>query len=831
VTAVSVAQRAPLDAAGEGLGAADFRCLAGHGLGDAQNSYLHSIAWFRGRAYVGTSRHALPLLKLFPPREPPALDPWPVPAPPRVEDLDLHGEIFAVDPGAGSVQLVHRSPDLGSRTGGLVPRELGYRGMTVFQGASDAEPALYVSSISSVARGTAARLLRSADGETFEPVGEPGLGNPDVATFRSLVAFGGHLYAAPTGEGTRWNTVRNPVLLRTDDPVAPDWELVCPPGFGDPGNAGIFEVAEFDGCLYVGTFNAVEGFQVWRSAEPSSDPGAWAKVIERGAYRGPFNEIALSMYPFQGALYIGTGIQNGGYDRNNGVGPAAAELIRLWPDGAWELIVGQPRRTPDGVKRPLSGAGAGFDNPFAGYFWRMVEHDRWLYATTYDWTVFLPYAQRLPVGVRRMMREVGSERMVAEGGGFTLLRSRDGTDWSVVSGNGLGNPYNHGGRTLLSTPDGLLLGTANPFGPQVAARLMNGWTYTDNPSGGAELWLGRSRPVAEHDPRTGSRRRNGVSRGVTLVTGATGFLGTALLDELLARGDYVRVFATPDTVDQLEEPDSVELVLGDIGDEHALSKAVRRARTIYHLAGVLPGASREKLATVNVHGTERLLQAQREHGHATRVVLASSVAVYEGAFNSDAWPLTEQSKLGPASGPAQLRAYGESKIAAERLLLHHAEADGFEPVILRPSTCYGPGNAGFVETIEALLDRDPREPGDEDPFPVQLLHVTDAGTAFRLAGTIPAAAGETITVAGTEALEYPQLRALCRRLAGMAEPQREPGLGLAATRGRYRRPYDISRAWRILRFHPRVSLAEGLVEVVAVACGDGGIEEIACAPS
>jgi nucleoside-diphosphate-sugar epimerase len=801
----------------DGLAAADFTCLAGNGLGDAQNSYAHSLAWFRGRAYVGTSRNALALLKLFPPRQPPALDPWPVPVPARVEDLDLHGEILTVDPRVGNAEVVHRSPDLESRTGGLVPRELGYRGMTVFQGRSDAEPALYVSSISSVARGGGARLLRSGDGETFEPVSAPGLGNPAIATFRSLVAFGGHLYVAPTGEGTRWNTVRSPILVRSDDPAAGEWELACPPGFGDAGNAGIFEVAEFDGCLYAGTFNALDGFQVWRSAEPSTEPGSWTKVLERGAQRGPHNEMVISMCPFQGALYIGTGIQNGGYDRTNGVGPAAAELIRLWPDGSWDLIVGEPRRTPDGVKRPLSGAGAGFDNGFAGYVWRMAEHDGWLYATTFDWSVFLPYAHRPPAGVRRMMRRLGAERMVTQCGGFTLLRSRDGTDWTVVSGDGLGNPYNHGGRTLLSTPSGLLLGTANPFGPQVAARLMNGWTYTDNPSGGAELWLGRPRPQRRATwPATSLRGHTDGRRGMTLVTGATGFLGSALLAELLARGEHVRVMATADTVDRINDPDSVELVVGDIGDGGALARAVRGARTVYHLAGALPGASREALAAVNVHGTARLLRALREDGHVSRVVLASSVAVYEGAFIPDDWPLTEHSALGPRRGPAQLRAYGESKIAAERLLCRHARADGYEPVILRPSTCYGPGNADFAEMVDELLGRPDGRAGDRGSFPVQLLHVSDAAEAFRLAGTVAAAAGETMTLAGAEAVEYRQLQALCRRLAGIVELD-EPELGLVGTWRRYRRPYDVSRARQVLGFQPRVSLAEGMREIVALA--------------
>ena len=50
------------------------------------------------------------------------------------------------------------------------------------------------------------------------------------------------------------------------------------------------------------------------------------------------------------------------------------------------------------------------------------------------------------------------------------------------------NAYNYGVRTLVSSRHGLFVGTANPFGPEVPARLARGWTYVENPSGGAEVW-------------------------------------------------------------------------------------------------------------------------------------------------------------------------------------------------------------------------------------------------------------------------------------------------------------------------------------------------------
>jgi hypothetical protein len=475
----------------EGLRASDFRRIAANGFGDPQNSYAHSMAEFRDEIYVGTSRHILALLKLFPPVDAAAMDPWPVKVPPSVEQLDLRAQIWRWSQRAPRWEPVHTSPEIAGRNGRPVPRDLGYRGMAVFRGHSDPAPALYVSCLSSVSRGTGARILRSEDGLGFHPVGEPGLGNTNVATFRSLVAFDDHLFVAPAGEGTTWNVTRAPAILRSGDPARGEWTQTCVPGFGDPTNDGIFELEVFDHHLYAGTFNHSLGYQIWKTPATGAAPCRWTKVLERGAYRGSLNEMAMSMCEFNGALYVGSGLQNGGYDRTYRIGPAASELIRIYPDDTWDLVTGTARDTPHGRKLPVSGLGSGFDNFFNGYIWRMVVHDGWLYVGTFDWSVFLLFAQRrrmLP-WLQKHVDEHGVEKIVRQQGGFDLWRSRDGKTWSPVTLSGLNNPYNYGVRTLVSARQGLFVGTANPFAPEVPAHLARGWTYVENPDGGAEVWL------------------------------------------------------------------------------------------------------------------------------------------------------------------------------------------------------------------------------------------------------------------------------------------------------------------------------------------------------
>ena len=281
------------------------------------------------------------------------------------------------------------------------------------------------------------------------------------------------------------------VIYASHDPAAGQWEPVTDFAFGDLSNKSVHELCAWGDYLYAGTLNH-EGFQLWRSRCEGEPPYEWEQVLTRGAWRGPENQGVLSMCPFKGSLYIGTGIQGGGIDKANKIGPAAAEVIRLNEDLSWDLIVGEPRDTPDGRKEPLSGRHAGFDNFFNGYIWRMCEHEGWLYASTFEWSAWLGYVKqsRWPGAFASLLAYVTPKTMFDNGAGFDLYRSNDGVNWVPVTTNGMGNPYNMGLRTLESTPYGLFLGTANPWGPKVMP--LDGDKYVFNPRGGCEVFLGRS---------------------------------------------------------------------------------------------------------------------------------------------------------------------------------------------------------------------------------------------------------------------------------------------------------------------------------------------------
>ena len=160
------------------------------------------------------------------------------------------------------------------------------------------------------------------------------------------------------------------------------------------------------------------------------------------------------MATFKGALYVGSGIQGGGVDTQNRVGPAPPELIRIHPDGSWDLLVGDSRDTPDGRKECLSGYLPGFDNFFNGYFWRLCEHEGWLYVSTFEWSSILGYANRRgwPQAFTNIINYVDPQTILDNQSGFDLYRSYDGENWVPVTTNGMDNPYNMGLRTMVSSP-------------------------------------------------------------------------------------------------------------------------------------------------------------------------------------------------------------------------------------------------------------------------------------------------------------------------------------------------------------------------------------------
>ncbi len=184
---------------------------------------------------------------------------------------------------------------------------------------------------------------------------------------------------------------------------------------------------------------------------------------------------------------------------------------------------------------------------------------------------------------------------------------------------------------------------------------------------------------------------------VTLVTGATGFIGRYVVQQLLDRGRAVRVLVR--RPEALPEPArrQVEVVAGDVRDEAALAQAVRGAHTILHLAACAKAWSRDpgEFLAVNVRAVGNLLQLAEAEG-VERLVHVSTILTlppYKAAW---------------INGRSQdLTPYELSKRIGERLVEGYATS-GRHAAIVHPTRVYGPGplhDANGVTRAVALYHR------------------------------------------------------------------------------------------------------------------------------
>jgi len=167
-----------------------------------------------------------------------------------------------------------------------------------------------------------------------------------------------------------------------------------------------------------------------------------------------------------------------------------------------------------------------------------------------------------------------------------------------------------------------------------------------------------------------------------LVTGASGFLGSHIAEQLSASGRNVRVLVRPSSNTKfLETLSNVEFAPGSVEDKASVLKAADGVTGIIHAAGLVKAKSADEFRRINTEGTENLIAAAKKQlGTLKRFVLVSSQAV-GGPSGLDRTPVRIGSETEPVT------AYGRSKLAAERALLAATEVPS---VILRPPAIYGP---------------------------------------------------------------------------------------------------------------------------------------------
>jgi dihydroflavonol-4-reductase len=168
---------------------------------------------------------------------------------------------------------------------------------------------------------------------------------------------------------------------------------------------------------------------------------------------------------------------------------------------------------------------------------------------------------------------------------------------------------------------------------------------------------------------------------VLLVTGAAGFVGAALVAELVRQGLPVRA-GVRDPRRPANLPEDVPRVRTELDDEQSLRAAVAGCEGVFHVAGSIRSSVVET-TRVNVDGTARLLRAAADAGVRKFVYTSSTAAIIDKTGQVDE-TATETALPDP---------YATSKAAAERLVLAAAD-DGMPAVIVNPTCVYGPSPAG-----------------------------------------------------------------------------------------------------------------------------------------
>ena len=183
-----------------------------------------------------------------------------------------------------------------------------------------------------------------------------------------------------------------------------------------------------------------------------------------------------------------------------------------------------------------------------------------------------------------------------------------------------------------------------------------------------------------------------------LVTGAAGFVGSAVVAALLAQGRSVRALVRATSVRANLPREGVEIVEGDMRDPAAMATAMQGVRYLFHVAADYRLWARDpnEIITANVEGTRNAMQAAARAG-VERIVYTSSVATLalrEGEAADESSGLDEGQAVG---------AYKRSKIVAERLV-EMMVAQGLPAVIVNPSTPIGPRDGRPTPTGRILLE-------------------------------------------------------------------------------------------------------------------------------
>lgn len=222
------------------------------------------------------------------------------------------------------------------------------------------------------------------------------------------------------------------------------------------------------------------------------------------------------------------------------------------------------------------------------------------------------------------------------------------------------------------------------------------------------------------------------------VTGANGFVGSALCRKLLEREDTVLGLVRKTSNLSLLEGVPIQKVIGSLDDENSFSDALNNVEVLFHVAGAVSDWGKlEYFRKVNVQGTRNLIEAAIEK-KVKRFVYVSSIVVHS---HIDSCDLDEQSPQYDTPFP-----YVQTKREAEKLVMNYHKERKIEVTIVRPGDIYGPGDRVSLLKMAPMLEKGIMGNIGGGKTIGALTYVQNLADGLILAGTKKEAAGEAFVI-------------------------------------------------------------------------------------
>lgn len=239
------------------------------------------------------------------------------------------------------------------------------------------------------------------------------------------------------------------------------------------------------------------------------------------------------------------------------------------------------------------------------------------------------------------------------------------------------------------------------------------------------------------------------STPLAVITGASGFVGSHIVDELLRQGARVRAVVRGTSSRRWLDGKGVELADAGLDDAAALARAVEGADWIVHAAGMTSARNAAEYHEANVLGTERVLRAA-DGASVRRFLYVSSQAAAGPSLTGV--PVTEEQRPHPVS------VYGESKLRGEELV--RMASDRLPITVIRPPAVYGPRDAAILKAFRA--GKRHIEPVLRKRGRFSIVHAQDLAAAVVLALKHEAAVGQVFFACEPDVTDYAALGAAVR---------------------------------------------------------------------